>query len=202
MQLYDFAKSGNCYKIRLFLSILGIRFTRIPVDMMAGECQTEQFLKINPNGMIPVLIDGELVLYESAAILVYLARHYADKTWFPDDPLQSAQIVRWLAFEQNEGRYGLARARVMALKLHSPLRKIGTLEESQQIGHLALQILERQLAATTWLAATIRPTIADLACYPYVLLAPEGGIPLEKYPAIQRWLNDIKQIPGYCELLD
>ncbi len=202
MQLYDFAKSGNCYKVRLFLSILSIDYDRIDVDLLGGETQSVEFLRVNPNGMVPVLVDGALVLSESAAILIYLARKYADKSWFPNDPLQSAQVVRWLAFEQNEGRYGLARARLIKLGLSTPLAKTGSLEESQNIGEIALRTLERQLAQTRWLAGTKSPTVTDIACYPYILLAPQGGLELDEYPSIQRWINDIKNIPGYCELLD
>lgn len=202
MQLYDFAKSGNCYKVRLLLSILAIDYERIPVDLLAGETQSATFLEINPSGMVPVLVDGELVLSDSVAILTYLAKRYAAISWFPGEPLQMAQVVRWMAFEQNEGRYGLARARLINLGLDTPLAKTGSLQESQVIGKDALATLERQLDQNDWVASTAQPTIADIACYPYVFLAPQGGFELDDFPAIQRWINKIENIAGYCELLD
>lgn len=201
MQLYDFLKFGNCYKARLFLSILNIEYTLTPVDIMAGEHQSDEFLAVNPEGMVPVLCD-DVILPESAAILVYLARQYADSQWLPEDPLQLATVVRWMVFEQNEGRYGLARSRAINLKLHTALAKTGSLKESQRIGVGALAMLDRQLASLQWLAGTNNPTIADIACYPYTLLAPEGGLSLSDFPAVQRWLDDMRNIPGYCKFID
>ena len=101
MKLYDLERSGNCYKIRLFLSILGINYTKVPVNLFAGENRASEFLAMNPNGLVPVLIDNEITLYDSVAILSYLARTYADNNWFPDNIIQSSQVIRWLAFEQS-----------------------------------------------------------------------------------------------------
>ena len=200
MKLYDLERSGNCYKIRLFLSILGINYTKVPVDLFAGENRASEFLAMNPNGLIPVLIDKEITLYDSVAILVYLARTYADEQWFPADIIQSAQVTRWLAFEQSEGRYGLARARAIALKNPSSLVRSGSLEESQQIGKTALEILNQQLTESRWLAGSSEATICDIACYPYAAMSSDGGLSLQPYPAIQRWITDIEGISGYIDL--
>lgn len=200
MKLYDFVKSGNCYKIRLFLSILGKEYEKIPVDLKGGETSSEEFLKINPNGFVPVLVDDDATILDSAAILTYVAKRYADESWLPNDALQLAAVVRWLAFEQNEGRYGLARARVIQLKTPSLLAETGTLEESRMIGKLALQTLETQLHNSRWLAGGEQPTIADIACYPYVGLSHEGGISRDPYPEVQRWMQQIEALPGYIPL--
>ena len=110
MKLYDLERSGNCYKIRLFLSILGEQYKKIAVSINAGENKTDEYLAINLRGLVPVLKDSENTIYDSAAIPVYLALTYADKSWLPADPLGLSAMTRWLAFEQNEIRYGLTRA--------------------------------------------------------------------------------------------
>lgn len=200
MKLYDLERSGNCYKIRLFLSILGINYTKIPVNPFAGENRTSEFLTMNPNGLVPVLIDNEITLYDSVAILFYLARTYADNIWFPDNIIQSSQVIRWLAFEQSEGRYGLARSRAIALKNPSSLARTGSLQESQAIGVAALETLNQQLSETKWLAGSSEATICDIACYPYTAMSSDGGLSLEPYSAIQRWMEDIEDFSGYIDL--
>ncbi|HKJ50017.1 MAG TPA: glutathione S-transferase family protein [Gammaproteobacteria bacterium] len=200
MKLYDLARSGNCYKIRLFLSILGLDYELIPVDANAGELRTPEFLAVNPNGLVPVLIDGDTTVYDSAAILAYLALTRGAEDWFSTEPLRLARILRWLTFEQAEGRYGLARARAMALSLRTPLAESGTLEESRGIAETALKTLEQRLSEHDWLAGDGLPTIADIACYPYTALIPDAGISLDAYAAIGRWMEAIRGLPGYIPL--
>jgi len=200
MKLYDLERSGNCYKIRLFLSLIGIEYTKVPVDLQAGENRTSEFLSMNPNGLIPVLVDGSETIYDSIAILSYLAKVYADESWFPSEPVQFSKVIRWLAFEQSEVRYGLARARVIALKNPSTLGSTGTLEESQVIGKLALKVLNKKLSKSTWLADSRQATICDIACYPYTAMSNDGGISVEPYPAVIRWIEDIERLDGYIAL--
>lgn len=200
MKLYDLERSGNCYKIRLFLSLIGIEYTKVPVDLHAGENRTSEFLSMNPNGLIPVLVDGSETIYDSIAILSYLAKVYADESWFPGETVQFSKVIRWLAFEQSEVRYGLARARVIALKNPSTLGSTGTLEESQVIGKLALKILNKKLSKSTWLADSRQATICDIACYPYTAMSNDGGISLEPYPAVIRWIENIERLDGYIAL--
>ena len=200
MKLYDLERSGNCYKIRLFLSLIGIEYTKVPVDLRAGENRTREFLSMNPNGLVPVLVDGSETIYDSIAILSYLAKVYADESWFPGEPVQLSKVIRWLAFEQSEVRYGLARARVIALNNPSTLGSTGTLEESQVIGKLALTILNEKLSKSSWLADSRQATICDIACYPYTAMSNDGGISLEPYPAVIRWLEDIERLNGYIAL--
>ncbi len=200
MKLYDLARSGNCYKVRLLLSILGIDYEKIPVDANAGELRTPEFLAVNPNGLVPVLIDGDTTIYDSAAILAYLALAHGGEDWCSTEPLELARILRWLTFEQAEGRYGLARARAMALSLRTPLADSGTLEESLAIAKSALNTLEQRLSEHAWLAGGDRPTIADSACYPYTALIPDAGIALDAYASVSRWMRDIEALPGYIPL--
>ena len=197
MKLYDFARSGNCYKIRLFLSLIHMPHETVTVDLFKGEHREPWFLDINPEACVPVLVDGGMTLQDSVAILVYLARRWDDGHWFPKEALAAAVVTRWLAFEQGMMRYGLARGRSIALNNPVKLAGTGNLEECRQIGTGALNLLETQLSRTVWLVGDAHPTIADIACYPYSLLAPDAGLSLEPYPAIRGWFKKIEALPGY-----
>jgi len=190
--LYDYPLSGNCHKVRLLLSLMGVDHHVEPVDILAGDTQTEAFLRLNPRGQVPVLADGDAVIWDSMAILTYLARQYGAPHWLPDDPVTLTRVMQWLAVSENEILYGLARARVV-LKLGRPFN----LEECQALGRNALTLLDGHLANRDWLATDGQPSIADIACYPYAALAPEGDIALEPYPNVCRWLGRIQALPGY-----
>ena len=155
---------------------------------------------MNPNGLVPVLIDKEIIIYDSVAILCYLAKTYADEQWFPVETIQFSKVIRWLAFEQSEGRYGLARARAIALKNPSSLTRTGSLDESQKIAIVALETLDKQLTESRWLAGSRQPTICDIACYPYTAMSNDGGLSLKPYSAVQRWIEEIEGFSGYIGL--
>ncbi len=195
MKLYDISLSGNCYKVRLFLSLLDKEYETIPVNTAAGDTRTAMFLKLNPRGQVPVLEDHDLVIWDSTAILMYLARRYGNESWLPRDAIELAMVGQWLAVAQNEILYGIARARAMLL-----FKRAGDLQEYQTIGTGILEVMEQHLENRDWLALK-HPTIADIACYPYVLLAPDAGITLEHYPAIQAWIDRIKTLPDYKDML-
>lgn len=194
LALYDLARSGNCYKIRLLLAMLGLDYRRIPTDSTAGATQTPEFKRINPRGQIPVLVDGDTVIWDSMAILVYLARRWGGERWLPTDPLGAARVMQWLAVSENELLYGLARARA-SLVLHRPF----DLRQCYTDARGGLEAMEEQLTRQRWLAAD-HLTIADLACYPYVALAPEAQFSLEPYPAVRAWLARVEEAPGWVEM--
>lgn len=191
MKLYDFELSGNSYRIRLFLSLLGLKYELAPLNLMQGEQREPRFLALNPRGQVPTLDDGGTVVWDSMAILVYLARKYGGEKWLPVDAAGMAEVMQWLAVMENEVLYGLARARVLC-----KFKRPGNLEDAQATGCKALDIFERRLTGRSWLALE-RSTIADVGCFPYVALAPEGEISLEPYPAVQVWIERIRALPGF-----
>lgn len=193
MRLYDNPISGNCYKIRLFLALIGKEYESIPVDSVHGETRQPHFLAISPRGLIPVLEDNGEVIADSMAILVYLARRYAPK-WLPDGPLAMARVMEWLAIAADELQHGAAQARRIK-KLGAP----GNLTQAQMHAEHGLSLLEKRLENHNWLS-DIKPTIADIACYPYVALVPEGGVPLDPYPPICDWMERIRRLPGYVPM--
>jgi glutathione S-transferase len=174
VKLYDFDRSGNCHKVRLLLSLLGLDYERITIDTTKGESLTPEFRQLNPRGQIPVLDDAGTQVWDSMAILVYLARRYGGERWLPSDALGEARVMQWLAVAENELLYGLARARTVLL-----FGRPFDLEQCQREGRAGLEVMEGQLAGRAWLAAE-RATIADVACFPYVALAHEAGISFDR----------------------
>jgi glutathione S-transferase len=191
MKLYDLDISGNCYRVRLLLALLGVKHELVLVDLMKGEHRKPSFLKLNPRGQLPVLEDDGTVVWDSMAILVYLARKYGNERWLPLDAESMAEVMQWLGVMENETLYGLSKARLVG-KFKFP----GNLEEAQSLGRKGLEVLEQRLAAHEWLALD-HLTIADVGCFPYVALAPEGGIALDPYPGVLRWIERIKRQPGF-----
>jgi glutathione S-transferase len=193
MKLYDNPISGNCYKVRLLLSMLGKEYENIFIDSVKGGTKKPEFLAISPRGLIPVLEDNGEIINDSMAILIYLARRYGP-AWLPDGPLATARIMEWLAVAADELQHGAAQAR--------RIRKLGVagdLTRSQMHAETGLALLEHRLENHKWLAGD-HPTIADIACYPYVALLPEGGVPLDPYPPIRDWMGRIEQLPGYITM--
>lgn len=194
MKLYDFQISGNCYKVRLLLSFLKLDYEKINIDVQNGESQTDEFKKINPRGLIPALIDEDNIIWDSMAILAYLAKRYGDESWFPQDALNLARVMQWLAVSENELLYGLARARAVLV-----FKRAFNLAQCQDDANIGLMAMDEHLAGQQWLA-TQDPTISDIACYPYISLAHEGEVSLDPYPNVRRWLADFEGLPNWVPM--
>mgnify|MGYP003129207117 CR=1 FL=1 len=197
IQLYDYVLSGSCYKVRLFLSMIGKEYETIPVDYYPGsEHKTSEFLEINPLGQIPVLRDGDLTLRDAQAILVYLAAKYdAGRTWYPEDAKTQGQIAMWLSFAGGEIMNS------SAARLHDMLFYDFDIDKVRKAARSAFRVLDdhltdREIAGADWIVGNA-PTVADIACFPYVALSGDGGITLDDYNAVRRWIARIKKIPGF-----
>lgn len=191
IKLYDAEISGNCYKIRLILSLLKLEHELVPIDLKNGEQKSPAFLKLNPLGQVPVLTDGDVVIRDAQAILVYLARRYGGDDWLPSEPEQMGKVMQWLSTAANEISNSLA-----PLRQHYLLNKPVNLELANKTAYQVLQILDEHLQQRDWLECNYL-TIADLACFPYIALASDAKIDLKPYPRVIAWLNRIKQLPGY-----
>lgn len=191
MKLYDLTLSGNCYKVRLFAALARIELDIVPVDLAGGEHLRAPFIELNPLAQVPVLVDGKTLLRDSQAILVHLAGTYGGLAWWPGEAATQAQIVQWLSFAANEVQHSLCAARLVD-KFGYALDKAAALEKSVR----TLAVLDAHLQQHDWLAIG-RPSIADCAVYPYVALAPEGGVDLQPYPHVNRWLQRVEGLPGY-----
>jgi glutathione S-transferase len=179
MKLYDFTRSGNCYKVRL---------------LQGGEQKTPEFLKLNCWRQVPVLVDGNFVIRDSQAILVYLARRYGGESWLPSDTESMSLVVQWLSTAAHDIQQGLAAARVY----HLFDRQLD-IETATTRAYAVLKVIDRHLSQRQWLELD-RPTIGDIACFPYIVLAEDGKISLTEYPNVIAWLDRVKQLPNYVEM--
>jgi glutathione S-transferase len=192
--LYEFALSGNCHKIRLMLSLLGLEYQSVIVNGSAQQQKSAEFLAMNPFGQVPVLTDGEVTIRDSQAILVYLVKQYGNGQWLPEEPSALAEVMAWLSTAASEVSFGPNR-----LRLHYKFGRAINLDESRKTADTLLHILEERLLNHAYLA-TDNLTIADIAVYPYIALAPEGNIDLNFYPAVTAWLGRIQALPGYVHM--
>lgn len=195
IQLYGHELSGNSYKVRLFLELLKLDYEWIKVDLMKGEHKSPAYLALNPFGQVPLLVDGEIKLADAQAILVYLARQYGGEQWLPTDALSLAQVVRWLSTTAGEVRQGPENARLYYLFGATNIN----IERAHQKADYILTQLNQHLSDRPWLEFD-RPTIADLAIFPYVALARDGNIDLDAYPNVLAWIDRIKHLPGFMPM--
>lgn len=194
LTLYGMALSGHSHRVELFLRLLELPYRF--VDAPAPVRESAEFRRMNPLGQIPVLQDGELVLADSNAILVYLAKRYAPGSgWLPDDPVEAAQVQRWLSLAAGEIAFGPAKARVSARWGDTGMPQ----ELMHKLAEKVLGFMESSLAQQDFLAAP-RPTLADLACYAYIAHAPEGGILLEPYPQVRSWIARTQALPNFVPM--
>ena len=189
IRLHGVPLSGHVHKVEVFLRLLGLEFDYVeaPHDVRA----TDAFLRLNPLRQIPVLEDGDLALADSNSILIYLAKRYDPSSrWLPEDPVGAAQVQRWLSISAGEVKHGPANAR--AVKLFGLATN---LDDARAIAARLLTFMDQHLADHDWLAGE-GPTLADVACYPYVACAPDGGVGLTPYPAVRAWIERFEALPG------
>ncbi len=191
MKLYYHPLSGHSHRVRLFLSLIGHDYEAVEVDLGKGAHKTPEFLAINRFGKVPVLVDGDTIVADSNAILVYLAKKFGHTDWLPEAPEAAAAVQKWLSVAAGEIAYGPAAARLITVFGAS-------LNAAEVIGraHAILKIIEDELSGRTWIAAH-HPTIADLALYGYIARAPEGNVDLSPYPNVREWLSRIEALPHF-----
>ena len=184
------ALSGHTHRVENLLTMLGLPYRLEPAP--AAVRRAPGFRALNPLGQIPVLEDGALIIADSNAILVYLARRYGGGTrWLPDEPVAAARVQRWLSIAAGEVKYGPGTARLITL-WDSP----GDLAAAHAIAADLLAFMDGHLRDGSFLAAE-HATIADLACYPYIAHAPEGRIALTGYPCVRAWIARVEALPGF-----
>ncbi|MHC8311935.1 glutathione S-transferase family protein [Pseudomonas sp. GT1P32] len=191
IKLYNFPRSGHAHRVELMLSLLQLPTELILVDMAKGAHKQSDYLAINPFGQVPAIDDQGVVLADSNAILVYLAKKYGNGRWLPDDPLGAAKVQRWLSVAAGPIAFGPGRARLITV-FGAPYRA----EETIAYAHVWLKLIDQELADTVYLTGS-EPTIADVAAYSYIAHAPEGNVSLEDYANVRAWLARIEALPGF-----
>ncbi|AZD18999.1 glutathione S-transferase [Pseudomonas chlororaphis] len=191
IKLYNFPRSGHAHRVELMLSLLGLPFELVFVDLAKGEHKQADFLALNAFGQVPVIDDQGVVLADSNAILVYLAQKYGQGRWLPSDPIGAARVQRWLSVAAGPIAFGPAVARLITV-----FGAQRNAEEAIDRSHALLKVVEQELTASPYLAGS-EPTIADIAGYSYIAHAPEGNVSLADYPQVRAWLARIEALPGF-----
>lgn len=198
-KVYGNVHSGNCYKVKLMLNMLGRPYQWQHIDTLSGETKTAAFLAKNPNGKIPVLeLEDGTYLWESNAILNFLADGSA---YLPSEPRLRTQVLQWQFFEQYSHEPYVAVARFIQFFLDLPEERREEYLRCHKGGYRALDVMEQQLERTPFLVGE-QFSIADLALYAYTHVAHEGGFDLSGYPAVNAWLARVADQPGYIGMLE
>lgn len=196
IKLYRSIVSGHSHRAELFLSLLGLPYTAIDIDLRAGQQKQPEFLTLNPFGQVPVIDDNGTLVADSNAILVYLATRYDDEHWLPRDAIGAANVQRWLSVAAGEIAFGPAAAR-LSKRFGMPVE----LEAAARRAESLLTVMESVLQTRLFLTGE-HITIADIACYSYIARTPEGDITLDPYPALRSWLARIEALPRFVPMIE
>jgi len=190
--IHGFPLSGHSHRVQLALSLMGLPHQVVQVDLKNGAHKSPEFLKLNPFGQVPVLDDDGTTLFDSNAILVFLATKYdADRRWLPRDPKGQADVQAWLSVAAGQIAFGPAAARLITVfgAKFNPDDVIGR-------AHGLLKVMDAQLATRQFLVGNCA-TLADIAGYSYISAAPEGNVDLAAYPNVRAWLARVEALPGF-----
>jgi glutathione S-transferase len=191
-KLYHHPLSGHAHRAHLALSLLEVQHELVYVDLKSKQQKSQEFLRLNPFGQIPVLDDDGTIITDSNAILVYLAAKYdASGRWIPLDAKGVAQVQVWFSVAAGQLAFGPAAAR-RATVFGAPLDT----QDAMARSHALLAVMERELGRRTFLVGD-SATFADVANYGYIVNAPEGNVSLSDYPNVQTWLRRVEALPGF-----
>lgn len=198
LKVYGDYNSGNCYKVKLMLHLLGLEYQWHSVDILKGEAQAPAFLAKNPNGKVPVLeLEDGTCLWEPNAILNFLAD---GSDFLPGEPRLRTQVLQWQFFEQYSHEPYIAVARFIEFYLGLPQERLEEYRKLQTRGYKALDVMEQQLGRTPYLVGE-HYSIADVTLYAYTHVAHQGGFDLSAYPAVTAWLERVASHPRHVTML-
>lgn len=196
-RVFGMSSSGNCHKVKLLLEQSRLPYQWQEIDILKGESRTPEYLAMNPNGRVPLLqISADTWLPESNAILYYLAE---GTPFFPADRLQRAQTLQWLFFEQYSHEPYIAVARFICRYLPAGHERRAELPRLHERGYQALKVMEQHLGKRRFFVGE-RYSIADIALFAYSHVADTGGFDLQPYPAVRRWLDEVRSQPGHIPM--
>lgn len=192
VQLFRHPISGHCHRVELMLSLLDIPYQTVDLDLQNGAHKQADYLKISPFGQVPAINDNGVTLSDSNAIIVYLAKTYhQDYQWYPQDPLQAAEVQRWLSVAAGEIAHGPC-----AMRLVKVFGAQLDYDVAKRITESLFSVVEAKVETSPYLVGE-SITLADVAAYSYIAHVPEGGLSLEPYPAIRAWLARIEAHPRF-----
>lgn len=189
------AATPNGYKVAIFLEEAGLQYKPHFIDLGAAEQKHPDFVKINPNGRIPAIVDssvdGGFAVFESGAILLYLAEQTG--RYLPTDPQGRSRTVQWLMWQM--GGLGPMMGQLNVFKKYFDQHLPAAIERYERESYRLFGVMETQLAAHEWLAGE-EYTIADMAAWPWVAAHGWPGLTLDGHPALKSWYERIKARPA------
>lgn len=199
MKLYHYPISPNSRRVVAVLHHLNLACELHALDLMKGEHLQPDFLQLNPNHMIPTLVDGEIVLWESNAILHYLCSKVANTSLSASEPSLQADILRWQFWQT--GHFGTACGIFIFENVIKKFRQLGEADAAELAKGIEkfrrfADVLEAHLTGRDWLVAD-RLTLADFSVGSYFDLAAMAGYPMDGYVEIPRWYSAIEQLPAW-----
>lgn len=199
MKLYHFPISPNSRRVVAVLHHLGLECELQAVDLSKGEQMHPEFLRINPNHMLPTLVDGDFVLWESNAIMQYLCSKVPDNSLWPSNAAAQADISRWQFWQT--GHFGTACGIMIFERLMKKVLNLGEpdlqeIAKGEERFHRFAKVLEDYLRGREWLVGG-NPTLADFSVGSYLDLTEAAQYPLAAYSEIQRWYRNVEQLPAW-----
>jgi glutathione S-transferase len=194
IRFHRFALSGHCHRVEWLLRLLELPVEVRDVDLRAGEQRSPAFLGLNPFGQVPVIEDGDTVVADSNAILVYLAAEYGAGRWLPSGSRELAELQRWLSVAAGPLVTGAAAARAQIV-----FARPGD-ASARQRAHALLATQNAHLASRPFLLGA-ELSLADIANYAYTAHAPEGGVSLDEYPHVRAWIARIQNTPRFVPMV-
>lgn len=200
LTLYDYELDEQCYKVRLFLGVLGCLCVKVPVDVHpGGEQRSARYLKLNPLGTLPILSDAGLVLSGAEAILAFLALKYdTGRVWLPDDPAMFGRAMQWLAFAGSDLRAASVARWHAILEAEADAEKVCR-DSRRAFRQMDDHMTKLEFDDAQWFVGNTA-TIADIALFPAIALSRDFGIDHDEYPALRRWMGRVRTIPGFTTM--
>jgi glutathione S-transferase len=200
LTLYDYELDEHCYKVRLLLGVLDHPHIKVPVDVHPGrEHRSARYLRLNPLGTLPILTEGDAVIYGAEAILAYLARKYdAARAWLPDEPTTFGQVMQWLVFAASDLRIASV-ARSHSLMGTEADEVVVERAARHAFRHMDDHMTKCEFDSALWFVGRT-PTIADIALFPGFALSRDFGVDHDEYPALRRWMARMRKIPGFLTM--
>ena len=198
--LHEYSPSGNCYKVRLTAALLNIPLERREYDIMKGETRTPEFLQnVNSNGRIPVLQIGDRFIPESNAACYYVAD---GSNLIPTDPLDHADMLRWMFWEQYNHEPNIATLRfwmgTVGVDQLTELQRL-QMTPKRTAGNAALKLMDEHLGGSEWFVGNAM-SLADICLFAYTHIAGEADFDLRSYPHVIEWIERIKGHPRYLAM--
>jgi glutathione S-transferase len=203
MRLHHFPHSNNAIAPLAVVHHLALPVELVTVDLLKGEQKTAAFTALNPNQRMPVLEDGDFVLWESNAIAQYLAAQRSESGLWPAEPRAQADVARWQFWQT--AHFGPACLVYVFERVVKRVARLGPADEAaiaraEPELHACAAVLDGRLRGRPWVTGE-RLTVADFALGAWLVHARPAGLPLDGYPEIVRWYAALAALPGWQRAL-